>query len=84
MLQNISRFEFPTDYVVEREQIVREMTTDRIKELAGRYVNADRMVYLVVGDARTQLARLAQMGLGQPILINRNGERVADRTSSSR
>ena len=72
MLQNISAYGLPHDYVVEREQIVREMTGERVRELASRYADASRMIYLVVGDARTQLGRLNSLGLGGPIAIDRD------------
>ena len=70
MLEKISALGFPLDYVVQREQIVREMTLDRVRELAEQYVDPRRMVFLVVGDARTQLPRLAELGFGRPILID--------------
>ena len=79
MLQSISSYDLPPDYVVQREGIVRDMTVERIGELAGRYVDAGRMIYLVVGDARTQLDRLTQVGFGRPILIDLDGNRVAGR-----
>ena len=72
MLRNISAYGLPHDYVAEREQIVRGMTAERVRELAERYADASRMTYLVVGDARTQLERLNALGLGRPILIDRN------------
>jgi zinc protease len=78
MLQQISTYGLPYDYVLQREAIVRDMTVDRIKELAAEYVRPDRMVYLVVGDARTQLARLRGIGFGRPVLIDREG-RPTDR-----
>ena len=79
MLQSISSYDLPPDYVVQREGIVRDMTVERIKDLAGRYGDAGRMIYLVVGDARTQLDRLTQVGFGRPILIDRDGNRAAGR-----
>jgi zinc protease len=33
-------------------------------------VKAEEMIYLVVGDANTQLKRLEQLGLGKPVLLN--------------
>ncbi len=78
MLQNISAYGLPHDYVVGREQIVRAMTRERIKELAERYVDPDRMIYLVVGDAGTQLERLTAVGFGRPILIDRNANPIGD------
>ena len=70
MLEKISTLGFPLDYVVERERVVENMTLERVRELARRYVDPARMVFLVVGDARTQLPRLSAAGLGRPILID--------------
>ena len=71
MLQDISAYGFPTDYVREREQIVRDMTVPIIQELAGEYADPDKMIYVVVGDAATQLDRLEGLGYGRPILLDR-------------
>ena len=79
MLRNISAYGLPHDYVVEREQIVRDMTEERVQELARRYADASRMIYLVVGDARTQLARLNALGMGRPILIDRDANPLVAR-----
>ena len=72
MLEKISALGFPLDYVVERERVVENMTLERVRELARRYVDPARMIFLVVGDARTQLPRLSTAGLGLPVLIDRN------------
>jgi len=70
MLEKISTLGLPLDYVVARERVVDNMTLERVRELARRYVDPARMVFLVVGDARTQLSRLSAAGLGRPILID--------------
>jgi zinc protease len=70
MLNNISKYGFEPDYVREREQIVRSMTLPRIKELANKYFDAGKMHWLVVGDAKTQLPRLKELGFGEPILVS--------------
>lgn len=69
MLNSIANYDLPVDYIKKRENIARNMTFKRHKELAQRYINPDRMIYLVVGDAATQMKSLAQLGLGKPILI---------------
>jgi len=70
MLDNISRYGWKPDYVKEREAIVKAMTVARIKELAAKYFDANKMVWLVVGDAKTQLPRLKELGFGDPIVIS--------------
>ena len=71
MLENISKYGWKYDYVKEREAIVKGMTVDRIKELSQKYLNTDRMIWLIVGDAKTQLPRLKELGFGEPVLLNK-------------
>lgn len=70
LLENISKYGLRPDYVKQREQIVRGMTVERIRELSGKYLNAGRMYWLVVGDAKTQLPRLKELGFGEPVRLN--------------
>ena len=67
---------FPTDYVLQREEIVQNMTIDRVKELARTHLPSSDMVWLVVGDAQTQRDRLRALGFGNPIEIDREGRRI--------
>jgi zinc protease len=76
MLADMSAYGFPADYVLQRETIVQNMTIERIQELAGQYLDPANMVWFVVGDARTQRARLRALGLGNPISVDRDGERT--------
>ncbi len=70
MLENISTYGWPEDYAKGQETIVREMTVEKIRALAGNYLDSDRMFYLVVGDAATQLEKMTRLGFGEPILLN--------------
>jgi zinc protease len=69
MLNNIALYGYPDDYVKQRETYVKSLTLEQHKELAQQYIDPDRMVYLVVGDAATQLKPLEELGLGQPELV---------------
>jgi zinc protease len=70
MLDNISSYGWSADYMKEREEIVKNMTKEEIQELARTYANPDKMIWLMVGDADTQMDRLEQLGFGAPILVN--------------
>jgi zinc protease len=70
MLQNISTYGWAKDYAKQREQIVKNMTIAEIQALAHKYLNTDKMVWLVVGDAKTQMKGMEKLGFGKPILIN--------------
>ena len=70
ILENISAYDWDYDYVKDRETVVKNMTTERIRELAQEYLDPNKMIWLVVGDAKTQLDRLEALGFGDPVLIN--------------
>lgn len=70
MLENISNYGLQPDYVKGREKVVNEMTIERIQELANKYVNPNRMIWFVAGDAKTQLKRMEKLGFGKPVLLN--------------
>ena len=70
MLQNISEYGYEYDYIKQREQIVNDMTIDKIKSLSEEYFDPSKMVWLVVGDRKTQFERMKELGYGDPILIN--------------
>ncbi len=76
MLENISAYNLSADYVKDREKIVNEMTIEKVQELAKKYVNPNKMIWLFVGDAETQLDRLNELGFGKPILLNKTKEEI--------
>jgi len=78
ILRDMNDYGFPADYVLQRESIVRDMTIERIRELADLYLDSRQMAWLVVGDARTQRDRLRALGLGAPIPVDREGRRIAE------
>lgn len=69
MLDNISKYDWAPDYVKAREQIVKTMTLEQIKALSQKYLDPNKMIWLVVGDAKTQLPRLKELGFGEPVLL---------------
>jgi len=70
MLSNISNYELPDDYAKQREALVKGMTVEDIQKLAAKYLDIDKMNYLVVGDAATQMEKLEALGFGKPELLN--------------
>jgi zinc protease len=76
MLNEIALYDRPWDYVEQQGDFVRGLTLDAHRDLAQRYIRPDRMVYLVVGDAATQLEPLRRLGLGAPIVLDRDGNPV--------
>lgn len=71
MLEDISKYGWKADYVKEREEVVKNMSIAQIKTLAEKYLDANKMIWLIVGDAKTQLPRLTALGFGEPIVLSK-------------
>ena len=70
MLSNISNYGLADDYAKQREAIVKNMTVEDVKSLIDQYIKPNQMIYLIIGDAATQLDRLEELGFGKPVLLN--------------
>lgn len=78
MLGNISQLGMPVDYAKQRAAVVKDMTVERVQQLARTYMNPDQMIYLVVGDKKTQFQKLEDLGYGTPTLLNPKEKDVKD------
>ena len=70
MLYDINNYKYSNDYAKQQENIVKKITIDELKKFSEMYLDANKMIYLIVGDAETQLKKLEQVGFGTPILLN--------------
>ncbi|WP_281324473.1 pitrilysin family protein [Flavobacterium sp. IMCC34518] len=70
MLNEICNYNYPNNYVQKQEIETKNTTVLDIKKLAEKYLDANQMIYLVVGDAATQLQKLEELGFGKPIVLN--------------
>jgi len=70
LLDNVTKFNWSPDYVLQREKIVKNMTVKKIQSLSKKYLDTNKMVWLVVGDAKTQLEPLKKLGFGDPVMLN--------------
>jgi zinc protease len=69
MLTTISSYDLPLDYVKQEESYVQNLTSDKIRDIATKYIDPSKMYYVVAGDAKTQLKELEKVGFGKPILL---------------
>jgi zinc protease len=68
MLNTMTDFNLPADYIKQEEKYIKGLTPERQLQMAKKYIDPARMYYVVVGDAKTQLEPLKEVGLGNPIL----------------
>jgi len=70
MLESISTYDLPVDYIKGREASVKNMTLEQHQKLAEKYINPGKMYYVIAGDAKTQLKELEKLGYGKPELVS--------------
>ncbi|HLW33370.1 MAG TPA: pitrilysin family protein [Aequorivita sp.] len=76
MLQDISTYNLPPNYIEKEETIVQNMTLEQHQALANKFLDASKMAYVVVGDAATQYAQFKEMGFDEVKLLDKNGDEV--------
>lgn len=76
MLGPIVVYNFPFDYIKQRETIVQKMTPEEHAKLSQKFIHPDQLIYLIVGDKATQFEKLKELGLGDPILLDKDGKPV--------
>ena len=74
LLRRMSRLGLPPDFLEHDQRTLLEMTQDDFREVITTYLDESRMIYVVVGDAETQLARIAEVGYGEPVLLDIYGQ----------
>ncbi len=69
MLNTMSEYGLPDDYIKKEEETIKGMTLEEQKAITDKYIVPDKMYYVVVGDAATQLKPLEKIGFGKPVLM---------------
>lgn len=72
MLSNISNYGYADNYAKQQEELVKSLTVEDVKVLVEKYIKPNQMIYVIVGDAETQLDKLEGLGFGKPVLLNSN------------
>ena len=75
LLRRMSRFGLPLDFLERDQATLLGMTLDDFREVINTYLDESRMIYIVVGDADTQLGRVAELGYGEPVVLDIYGRR---------
>jgi predicted Zn-dependent peptidase len=64
----LALYGLPEDYFDRFVPAVRAVTSDDVVRVASQYLDADRLVTLVVGDHDQVGESLAALGLGEPVI----------------
>lgn len=69
MLSTMSKYGFSDDFIRKEGDVIKGMTLEDYKVITRKYIIPDKMYYVVVGDAATQMASLEKIGFGKAVLI---------------
>jgi zinc protease len=72
MLDEMTSNGLPENYITQEEEYLKNVTAGQMETIAKKYIDPSRMVYVVVGDAKTQLKPLEKAGLGKPLMFSLN------------
>jgi len=73
VLNNISLYSLPFDYVKQNENTLRNITLQQVRTVYHKWIDEKDLIYVVTGDAGRQMQGLENLGLGKPILVDREG-----------
>ena len=59
----------------QREEAFLAMDVDTFKEAIETYLNESQMIYIVVGNAKTLLSQMTELGYGEPVMLDTYGQR---------
>jgi zinc protease len=69
MLNTMTKYGLSDNYIKEDENIIKGMTVEEHRAITDKYIIPDKMYYIIVGDASTQMKQLEKLGFGKPILV---------------
>lgn len=73
-LNEVTRFDLGNDFLEREQAVLNNMTLADAHNYINQYLDEQDMIYVVVGDAKTQLSRLKDLGYGEPIVLDRDGK----------
>ncbi len=76
LLLEISTFGFAPDFKAKRQAELDGLTLEEAKALIGKYIDPAGMRYIIVGDKATQLEGLKELGLGDPVILDKSGDEI--------
>lgn len=70
LLRNISKYGKSKYFLEEEQATLIDMTVEDFRSIIKTYLQEDQLVYVIVGDAETQLAEVNKLGKGDAIQLD--------------
>ena len=76
MLDTMSKYDYSNTYIQNEQEVLTSIGLDEARSIARLNFNANKMYFVIAGDAKTQLNRIEKLGYGKPIILDREGNRT--------
>ena len=76
MLDTMSKFGYPDTYIQNQQEVLTLIDLEEARTIARLNFNANKMYFVIAGDAKTQLNRIEELGYGKPIILDREGNKI--------
>lgn len=73
ILDEINAYGYSDDYLEIKQQQLNDLSLDQARSLIKKHLNEQQMIYVIVGDAQTQLERVKLFNGKTPQLLDRLG-----------
>ena len=77
LLSRIALQNLPHDIVEQETAVLQSMDTADFQETIADHLDESEMIWLIVGDAATQLERLKDFDYGEPVVLDVQGNRLS-------
>jgi zinc protease len=82
VLQQISSYGLPTDFIQQNQAELKAYTVEDMKRVMDTYMNVDQMNYFIVGDAKTQLEGVKNLNLKEVVKVDEDGNTIDNKIES--
>jgi len=76
ILTTIDQFNYVDNYIETNQEELKSLTINQARDIIKSNLNEQNMIYVVVGDAKTQLDRIKDLGYGDPIVLDMLGNEI--------
>ncbi len=76
ILQQISTYNLPEDFVRQNQEELKNYTVEDMKAIMDKYMNPNEMTYIVVGDAKTQLEGVEKLNIAPVVKVDSDGNPI--------
>lgn len=72
----IGLYDYADNYLEKNQKQLENLSMEKARGIIKNNLNEQQMIYVIVGDAATQLERIEELGYGKPVVLDNLGNEV--------